>query len=292
MRRGRERRLALAVMLSVPPFALYDGPMSEGEKAISVLSSIVALISTAMWLNALRARPFVLRPTPWKRALQLAPATAIVGICFVLTNFASHDVRDDGRYLYMYTAWGAAWIGVMLSWSPCFGLSLRDDVVERANPAAAAALWSLPFAHALAYVGGNIGDGPGWWVVLVSSGAAQLVLLVLVWTTLKLGQCAETITIGRDTATGVRFAALTIAEALVLGRAVAGDWIELSATLRDFAVRGWPALVLCALGLALDVGSRPSAAAPRRNVFLAGVVPGMVFLAGAVAWLVHLGSLE
>ncbi|MCK6447883.1 MAG: hypothetical protein L6Q99_15935 [Planctomycetes bacterium] len=268
----------------------YEGPMAESEKAVATVSTFIAIVCTLMWFNALRRRPFVLRPTPWKRALQFAPATAIVGIFLVLTNFASHDVRGDVRYLYMYTVWGAAWIGVMLAWSPLLGLSLRDDVVERANPAAAAALWSLPFAHALAYVGGNIGDGPGWWVVLGSSGIAQLVLLVLVWTSLKLGHASESITIDRDTATGVRFAALVLAEALVLGRAVAGDWIEVAATVRDFADRGWPAFVLGAVGLVLDIALRPNASAPRRSVFAAGVVPGAVFLGAATWWLVHLGS--
>lgn len=282
-------RLPLAVTLPHPLFVPYDGPMAESEKAVATISTIIALVCTLMWFNALRSRRFVLRPTPWKRALQFAPATAIVGIFLVLTNFASHDVQGDGRYLYMYTAWGAAWIGVVLSWTPLFGLSLRDDVVERANPAASAAIWSLPFAHGLVYVGGNIGDGPGWWVVLASSGVAQLALLVLIRTSLQTGGAAESITIGRDTATGVRFACLTVAEALVLGRAVAGDWVNLGSTLSDFMARGWPALVIAVIGLACDRGLLPNATTPRRSVFAAGLVPGAFFLAAAVAWLVHLG---
>ncbi|MCC6407078.1 MAG: hypothetical protein IT453_07925 [Planctomycetes bacterium] len=276
------------------PLALlfpYDGPMSDDEVGITVMASFAWLITGLVWVHRLRHRKHVLGATPWKRALQWSGLQAVAVVYVVLELWSASDVRDDARYLYMYSAIGGAWIGLAMLFTPLFGLSTVDDVVERRNPAAALALLGLPFAIALAYAGGNIGDGPGWWVVFFSSGVATLVLALLVTSSLSLGRAADSLTVERDVATGVRFALVSIAEGLVLGRAAAGDWVSAEATLIDLAARGWPALVLGAVAVVLDRGLRPTPESPRRSVFACGVVPGLALLAAACVWVVRLGAL-
>jgi len=269
----------------------YDGPMSEGEVAISVMASIVWFMTGWIWFHRLRNRKHVFGPTPWKTALQWSQLQALAVVFVILELWSASDVRDDKRYLFMYTAIGGAWIGSAMLFLPLFGLSAGDDVVERRNPAVAIALFGLTFAVALAYAGGNIGDGPGWWVVFFSSGVATGALALLVFASLSLGGAGESLTVERDVASGVRFALVALAQGLVLGRAAAGDWVSAKATLVDLAQRGWPALALGALAVVLERGLRPSAELPQRSVVTCGIVPGLAMLAIAFAWVLQLGAL-
>ena len=59
-------------------------------------------------------------------------------------------------------------------------LSARDDVVERSNRAAIPAIAGGLLAITLCFAGGNIGDGPGWWVVMFC-GVLSTGTLLLAW---------------------------------------------------------------------------------------------------------------
>jgi hypothetical protein len=54
----------------------------------------------------------------------------------------------------------------------------------------------------------------------------------------------DRITIGREMSVSLRFFGLEVATGLVLGFAVAGDWISWRATLRDFALWSAPVVLL------------------------------------------------
>ena len=275
-----------------PPAFFYDGPMSEDEVAVCLLATCAWFATGWLWFRGLRPRPNTFGPTPWKRALQWSGLQSVAVVYAVLQVWSASDVRDDARYLFMYTAIGGAWIGVAMLLTPWLGLSVRDDVVERRNPAVALALRGLPFALALAYAGANIGDGPGWWIVIFSSGVATSVLALLLLATLTLGGAAESLTVERDVAAGARFALIAIAEGLVLGRAAAGNWVSAGATLSDFVQRGWPVLAIAFCAILLDRGLRPTPRNPRRSVLGAGVFPGIVLLLAAILWVVSLGALS
>lgn len=258
--------------------------MSGDEGLVCVLSFLVWTIGAARWLANLRTRPHVPGPVRWRGALAAAPLLAAGAVLVVLRVAASHDVRDDLRYLAMYTALGGAWIHVLLFMTPWLGISLRDDVVERRNPAAAAALCGYALAFAFVYAGGNIGDGPGWWVVVFSSGLASAAFVVLQLVGLRASGAADLVTIERDLASGLRVGAAAIAQALVLGAASAGNWISAGATLRDFLLRGWPALVIALLAHWLDAWMRPRPEDGERSALAHGVFPGLVLIAlGAFA---------
>jgi len=265
-------------------------PISEDEKAVAFIATVVWLGLTALWLSQLRERKHILGATPWKGVLRVCQLLAVALVYAVLQVASAHDVRDDPRYLYLYTALGGAWIGAFMLGTPWLGISLRDDVVERRNPAAAAALVGWALALGLCFAGGNIGNGPGWWVVVFSSGLATAALCALQLLALTVGPAVELVTVERDLASGLRLAAAAIAEALVLCAAAAGDWVSAEATLRDFAARGWPALCLALAALAFDAALRPRRESPQRSAVACGLLPGAILVSAAVAWLVMLGG--
>ena len=68
------------------------------------------------------------------------------------------------------------------------------------------------------FAGGNVGDGPGWWVV-VFCAALSTGALFLLWGALQAAtDLADSIVIERDGASAVRLAGFLVACGLVLGR--------------------------------------------------------------------------
>jgi len=268
---------------------LLSLPFSDDEAFVLVVSLGLALVAWIWWYHGLRAGRKLRSNRAPRRALALVPLVALVVLYLVLARWASFDVRDSGPYLFQYLALGAAWVGTAAHAFAWLGTSARDDVAERENAAAAAALSGALLGVMLCFAGGNIGDGPGWWVVVFSSGLATLAFFVL-WGVLEgAAHPSDAVTIDRDLAAGVRLGAFGVAQGIVLGRAAAGDWKSAGATLADFATNGWPALALLVAAIVFERALRPSPEAPRRALFLGGVVPGVLLLAGASCWIAWIG---
>jgi hypothetical protein len=189
----------------------------------------------------------------------------------------------------MYLALGAAWVGLATWPLPMVGLSPRDDVVERGNPAAGPPSAAAVLALTLCFAGGNVGDGPGWWVVLVSAAIATLGLFVA-WLALEaLSGVSDTVTIERDTAAGLRLAGFLTACGLVLGRAVAGDWVSAGATVADAVPIAAPLAGLIAVAAVLERAARPTPERPGPPVATLGVGPALLYIGGAAAYVAWLG---
>jgi hypothetical protein len=73
-----------------------------------------------------------------------------------------------------------------------------------------------------------------------------------------------------------------VACALVLGRAVGGNWISWDQTWSDFIRRGWPALAIAVAAGFMHRRFRPTAEIPRPPVLWAGVIPGAAYLAASL----------
>src|SRR3954463_3068227 len=181
-----------------------------------------------------------------------AGATCAVLIFVVLDTVASFDVVDDPRYQLMYLVLGLAWLRVAVETFPFAGLSARDDVGERGNVAAAIAFGGALVGSALCYAGGNIGSGPGWWVVVFSAALATGTFLAgwLLLTTFT--PVADSVTIDRDKAAGLRLGAFLVALGLLLGRGVAGDWHSGRQTVADFIATLPLAAVLLVIALVIE----------------------------------------
>jgi uncharacterized membrane protein YjfL (UPF0719 family) len=207
----------------------------------------------------------------------------------VLRRFSSSDVRDDVFYLVFYMILGVAWVGLGITALALCDLSARDDVVERANRAAIPAITGGLLAITLCFAGGNIGDGPGWWVVMFC-GVLSTSTLLLAWKLLnRLTQAADAITVDRDAAAGVRIAGFFVGAGLILGRAVAGDWTSVWATLFDFGRIGWPVILLLAVAVLIERKLRPSPESLDRPVLISGVLPFLVYTGIGVAALEQAG---
>ena len=264
--------------------------MSGDEVVVLLVSAGLALWFWAAWYIRPMLVVYVGRRPPGRVLLQVTPLAAAAVLWVVLQTAASHDVRDDPTYLTFYLVLGAAWVGLFVRLLAVAGLSTRDDVLERANGNAAIAVAGAMLAIALCYAGGNIGDGPGWWVVVFAAGLATLALFGA-WMLLELlSGVSEVVTVDRDAAAALRLAGFLVACGVILGRSVAGDWVSAEATVQDFLVIAWPVLVLVAVAALVERVARPTPDAPRPAVLAYGLVPMAVYVAGAVVLVQRLGS--
>jgi hypothetical protein len=266
--------------------------MSAGERILTIMSIVFAAVMWTRWYLIPAGLQRLGAPRSGWTALHVTPALCAVLLLIVLRTAASHDVRDDMRYLGMYLALGAAWIAAATLLLPVVGVSVRDDVHERANPAAAYAIAGALIGVTFAFAGGNIGDGPGWWVVLFSSGLATLALYALWLVFEQFTDVSDHVTIERDPASGLRLGGLLTACGLILGRAAAGDWVSASLTVNDFVRVGFPALALVAIAIPVEMRARPTMTRPTPSPVVWGIVPAAVYVAVAAVYVAQLGMPE
>ena len=170
------------------------------------------------------------------------------------------------------------------------GRSAKADkhavLAERGNAAARPAIAGALGGAAGCYFGGNIGDGPGWWVVVACATIATASYFAA-WVVLdRFARVNDAVTIERDVPSGVRLAGFLVASGLILGRAVAGDWHSLPATVRDFVLTAWPVVPLAGVAALLEPQVRPTPSRPRPSMMTAGIAPALLYLAAALAYVV------
>lgn len=252
--------------------------MSEDEILVTVLSVVLGPGLWVWWLyrlSGLRAQSA--RPSGLGTLCATLVGCGAV-IFAVLKTAASHDVRDAPAYLFMYVVLGLAWLRLAELFFAYLGVSTRDDVVERRNGAATLAIAGALLGVACCYAGGNVGDGPGWWVVVFSAGLATLGLCAAWLLHGSLSHANDAVTIDRDPAAGLRLGAFLVACGLVLGRSVAGDWISAGATIIDFA-RGLPAVaILLAAAALVEKFARPTPERPRAPLMSHGLLPALLYV--------------
>ena len=263
--------------------------MSGDEVMVLIVSLSILGWSWFVWYRRYFAslRSPVLKAAAYP--LGIVPVAGAVILFAVLRLFSSHDVRDSVEYMLFYMAFGCAWIGALRLLIPVMGISDRDDALERRNAGAAAGYSGAILGLMLCFAGANIGDGPGWWVVLFC-GLLSSAAFFLLWLLLeKAGALAESITVERDDAAGIRLGFFLISTGAILGRAVAGDWESGGAALVDFALAAWPALLLACIAVAVNYFLRPGARTGSRHRLVAGLLPGILYLEYAAGVLIYLG---
>lgn len=264
--------------------------MSFDETVVWV---IAALIAGFVWLPAgllASTHERFGRGTRAGLAPVAAPFLGCLLLLWILIRYASFDVREDRLYLAFYVTLGAAVVGLGSVALDRMGLSLRDDVIERGNPAACYAWSGALLGLVCAFGGANIGDGPGWWVVVFCSGMSVGGLL-LGWVLLdRIGHAGEHITVERDPASGARLAGWFVGAGAILGRAAAGDWTTVDDAIRDFLHHGVWAIALTVIAVVFEAllgrPSRPvSAFDPRgAGLGLAWGALGLIYVQLAGRW--------
>jgi hypothetical protein len=220
-------------------------------------------------------------------------AASIIMVAALLHAWGAKEVREDANELVFLTIAGALWLLLARRLLfPCLGLSFHDDVVERRNRASLAASCGAVLALALIYAGGSIGEGPSYWSNVFSVALGTAGWLVL-WILIEIGaKISLPIAEERDLASGLRLCGLLLANGLILGRAVAGDWHSEAATIHDLIRDGWAAPILCATALLVEKLAQPSRRHPFPAWTIDGLLPALLYLAFGMAWLSHLGAWE
>jgi uncharacterized membrane protein YjfL (UPF0719 family) len=257
--------------------------MSTDEVIVTIASLFIGPLLWSVWLFQMsRVRAAGGRQRSGVRLIGLALGVSIAVILYVLNTASSFDVVDAPMYQFMYLVMGLAWLRLASAMFPFAGVSPRDDAMERGNRAAGIAVAGGLVGVACCYAGANVGDGPGWWVVVFSAALATATLM-LVWIALtELTPIADAVTIDRDAAAGVRLAALLASCGLLLGRGVAGDWFSAFETIADFLAALPPVFAIAVLAIVIERVARPTAARPRTPIVAFGLLPATVSLAIAI----------
>src|SRR5512133_1180330 len=140
--------------------------MSGDEVFATLFCSILSLVGWGLWYAAVLQVRACSAARPRRGLLALMPLVCGISLLAVLRTLASADVVDAPPYLFMYTAMGMAWVTVFGRATSLLGLGYRFDVLERNNGAAAIVVAAALLSLTACFAGGNVGDGPGWWVVV------------------------------------------------------------------------------------------------------------------------------
>jgi hypothetical protein len=216
----------------------------------------------------------------WRAALLGSLSLSIAGIWFVLTSWASFDVVDDPFYIVGYLSLGVVWISVSAKVLHGFAdIRFQQDVRDRNNLAAAVTIGGLLLGSAIAYAGGNIGDGPGFYVVVFSALLSTATVYGAAWVLALVSDGEERVSIDHDLGAAIRFAGLAIAAGIVAGRAAAGDWVDTESTLRDFVAVAWPVVALVAASVIMERRAPPAYA--ERSIAGSALFAATLVAAGA-----------
>ena len=252
--------------------------MSGDETLIFFFCLFTAIRAVATFLISADAFQTVGDRTSVLTPVAAAAAGMLVVILIVLTTLGAHDVRNDAGYVFFYLVMATAWVKLCTVSIRFLGLSFRDDCLERRNRAAAFAIAGAIIGGGCCFAGGNVGEGPGWWVVVFCAGLA-LGGMFACWLLLNvLAPVAESITVDRDLASGIRAAGFFVAEGFVLGRAVAGDWQSLESTILDFVRLGSPALLIVALAVVFERRERLTPTRPQGQPLRGGLLPATLMV--------------
>jgi hypothetical protein len=176
-------------------------------------------------------------------------------------------------------------------WTAMLGIRAFEDGIERNNASAIAAISGAWLAATLCSCGANIGEGPSIYTTL-GPMALALVSLFGLWLAFSIvTRNAFSITVERDLSSGIRLAGLLIAWGLILGRAVAGDWVSSQATMRDFSAQAWPTVPLLGVSVVSEPCLRPGPRNQGSSVWAAGLAPSFLYLVAASFWLAYLGPI-
>jgi uncharacterized membrane protein YjfL (UPF0719 family) len=225
--------------------------------------------------------------------LRLDFALNIGLIAVGLGHWGARELREDVAERLQPCAVAVACLLVTDGLFEWLGLSLSVDVIEQRNAAAFVALCAARSAVAVLYVLGSAGEGESLLENYFSAALGILALFAL-WALLEVGAgVSRSIAVERDLASGLRFAGFLLAESLLVGRALAGNWHSESDALSDLLrLAALPAFGLLAAAFGVERLARPSRRrhAPAWPLF--GMVPALAYLAFAASSLHRLGPWE
>jgi hypothetical protein len=247
--------------------------VSEGELFITVLSLAFVIFHVVLFtIGATTAEKVRVPGTIRTLLLSLVPAPLV--LMPVLSTLAAKDVRDDPTYVGMYLLMGMAWTTLSLLLLRLWGFQLAD-VTQRRNAAVRVFIIAFALAAALAFAGANIGDGPGFHVVIFSALLGSLTLFGTFMLQSLAVNARYRMLVDRDVGLAARLGLLLVSVGLVAGRAAAGSWVSAAGTIQDFTAVIWPVIPVVGLDAAVTAITRAN---HRRSPWLIDVVFGLLYL--------------
>jgi uncharacterized membrane protein YjfL (UPF0719 family) len=262
---------------------------SDDETLAFLACAIASTIAGVLYYLPIIRITFMAGGALIRLLLALAPPLCLLLLLPVLQNLTSHEVREDDAYVLLFILGGGVWLAIAVGITHILGISLRDDAIERHNPAAALALCGAMLGLTCAYAGANVGEGATIWMTF---GPAVLATIVWVaaWGVFQLlTGASDTIAIDRDVASAIRLAGLFVALGLILGRAVAGDYESEERTLHDLVAQGWPVLPLTLAAAVVQIRARPRPGRPQAPGSRA-LLAAAIYLAISAIWILLLGA--
>jgi hypothetical protein len=262
------------------------------EVLLLIVCGVVAVFGVPLWWRWLAAVPTLGRGPAVKLPI-VGTLLLSLGFMLVVTWFwSAKEIRHGQAYSWLVMAMGGACLTVCSGMFQCFGVSASEDACERRNSAAVAVVCGALLGETLIYCGSVTGEGPSFWnnVFSVTLGTATWFAF---WLALEAAShVTRAVTEDRDTASGVRFGAYLLAQGLILGRALAGDWHSSAATTRDLLRDGWPAAALLILAIIAERMLKPTPENPFPSWVTRGLPGAAIYLALAAAWVLRLGWWE
>ncbi len=257
--------------------------MSDSEVFVLLLSISLTVFYLVVWFNPL------LKIWPQSRigfaskCFLFLPIISLIIYIYTLSNLASYDVVDSSLYKMFYLFMGYGWIYIsMVLVSRLLDLSWKDDILYLANKSSVPAISGAYIAVSLIYAGANIGDGPGWWCVIIAGGIGLVIFFIFSSIFHKFTGIIEKVTIDRDKSASIRLGMYFIASGIILARASGGDWISLDQTIIDFWV-SWPLVLLTILAIVFEKSFKIKEIKSNKISFLIG----LLYIAFAVASLFY-----
>lgn len=250
--------------------------MEDSEACLFIFNIFTCFFWFQWYGFVLTIHPMVVKE--WDRLIYAAiPVVCTALLWIVLSLGADPYVRGNFFYMLFYLFGGGAWVLAVKWVLPFVGLSPRDEF-ERRNTGSALAVGGALLGLTMCYAGGNVGEGPGWWVVVMSV-TLSTTAFYLIWLGLEgITQISETVTIERDFAAAIRLTAFLLALGTIMGASVSGDWRGVEDLFTAFFARAWPAVVMALFAAFIESVSKPTERQPKPSVLLFGVLPSVGYL--------------
>lgn len=265
----------------LPLLGVEEALVEDIDILLLIFAGMFCWVWVSWYIPILGVHPMV-RDHISQRIMIWSPILCAASLWLILITIADTYVRTHFEYQLLYFVIGMAWLGAGKWFINFLGFSPFDDGLQRRNPSAALAIGGALFGIMFCFAGGNIGEGPGSWVVLLSATFSTVGFFVC-WMLLEgFTHISETVTIERDLAAGLRLAAYLMTIGLVLGQAVSGNWISFDDLVWDFFRRGWMALAITAFAAFIESFSRPTVERLQPSVSVYGIAPAAAYFATAL----------
>jgi uncharacterized membrane protein YjfL (UPF0719 family) len=264
--------------------------MTTGELFLLMIGLSGTALGMIFWYRPLFGiRSFTL-PAMVRFGLFLLPLVSVLIIISILSAFAAAEVRQNLKYLLLFVLLGLAWCFALVLMMPLFGLNYRADALHGGNLSVATVATGLMVGTAFLFAGSNIGEGETVWSTVIPAIVATAVFL-LSWAIIEIiAKPFEAITLERDQTSAVRLAGAHVANGIILGRAMAGDYVTAADTARDFVATSWPVLAIVSATIVLQRWLSPQKSkAESPDVFRTGVLPAVSTIGCAIVWVISVG---